>query len=187
MIAGYFFDPEHEDVSSYYGYFVEQMIFRADVLQTAGEAIVLRGGDIIVSAPAGGRYEQFLSLFGGPLVDGRSDFGEIRTELAFQTALNSMVFAIVLHGISSRTAWLLGNALVPSLAFLGWKELDFDFEPHRYLLGEKLLDRYWLQNRRIRVPGISLPHHEIDKLTDWGFDDVGLTRSDLLGLLYVSG
>lgn len=80
-------------------------------------------------------------------------------------------FAIVIHGISLCTAGLLHDGLLPSMAYLGWKKLDFEHEAHAALLGEFPQDCYLIKGRTVEIARMgslsdegSLPDHRIETL-----------------------
>jgi len=181
MIAAFMFDPEHPLVAGFHGHNIEALIFKTDVLQRSGEQLVIRGGDLILGQRSGPFYGQIQEVLGGPLVIGRPDHGRLRADDAYGTALHSVIFAIVIHGISHETAMRLEQPLLKTSACLGWKKLDFDYEPHRQLLGQYLLDRYRILGRTIEVPPAdpfsdepALPDHLVETLKSWGFEEVSV-------------
>lgn len=179
MIAAFLFNPEHPLVAGFHGHNIEALIFKTEVLQGSNEQLVIRGGDLILGQRSGPFYSQIEEVLAGPMLEGLHDHGRLRADDAYGVALNSVIFAIVIHGLSHETAMRLEQPLLKTPAFLGWKKLDFDYEPHRQLLGHYLLDRYRVLGRTIEVPPAdpfsdepALPDHQVETLKSWGFEAV---------------
>lgn len=191
MNVALFFDSNHKSIDSLYGHYFEDLILRTRILQNSGEKVVLRGGDLIVHHPGVELYGLLQDLFGGPCDEnGRFDHSHMRADLAYRTAMDSVVFAIVIHGVSYRTLDRLEDKLLASMAYLGWNDIDLDFEPHAALLCEYLTSRYLIEGQSVKVPLGSvesdehpLPEHLVETLKVWGFQDIGVAERELLALL----
>jgi len=183
MIAAFFFDPDDEKVRNYYGYQVEKLVFETGVLQASGERLVVRGGDVLLHDGHGGDlYARIQEVLGGPpLETGRLDHGELLTEWAYQVALESVLFAIVIHGISQETTEALEERLLQHSAYRGLKQVHPYYLPHVEHLLHQMEDRYFVEGASVLVPkGRSrsgereLPAHRVATLKGWGFTSVGV-------------
>lgn len=188
MIAAFFFDPDDEKVRSYYGFEVEKLLFETGILQASGERIVVRGGDVLFhDGGVGDLYGRIQAVLGGPPLEyGRLDHGELLTDWAYQVALESVLFAIVVHGISKVTTEALEERLLEHSAYRGLKQVHPYYFPHLKYLLYHLEDRYFVEGASVLVPQggqlsdePALPAHRVATLKSWGFTSVGVADRPL--------
>lgn len=93
---------------------------------------------------------------------------------------NSLVFAIVIEGVTRLTTYRLHLKLKHSDAYIGSRIVDYDYEPHALNFGNRLIDRYLLEGTKLTVPGFeysdepALPQHRRDTLSEWGFTEISV-------------
>lgn len=175
----FLFNANDINYSDYYGYDIEQRIWKCNLLQSVENTLTIYQGDIVALSYAN-TYKKLQDLGNKLFFDRDTDY--LKKDMLAYVFMHECVYAWAIRNVPDDLAHKLHSMLYSDTGYLGMLKIN-DADPlHRWFFVDTLIKKYKIYNYKIEIITDIIDEMEyfgeIDFLKKSGFHEVTLRENE---------